>query len=291
MLALFLANPPPYMRPHTGQAEGGSEEQLPLSPGAGEAEGLASPPAAAPSCTPGQPQRGGTLVVCPPALLQQWQAEISNHTHGALTVEVYDGLRGLTGALEERGGTGSGGGAKRQKPAQREAELYNRLLAGEEVAASFDAEAEVAAALRRLQQADVVLTSFDVLRAEVGGWWFVPVGLARGQAAVSQSADKWRAAMAGYEHRCCYAMLLVAQVYFVPSARSLRRPKKYAVPHCPLLQVRSVCPQSCFVAGHAVMPLAGTSVGNCWVGQGHAGRAVVCRSTAWRRCRCTGGGW
>jgi len=33
------------------------------------------------------------------------------------------------------------------------------------------------------------------------------------------------------------------QVYFVPNARSFRRPKKYAVPHCPLLQV---CPFSLY---------------------------------------------
>lgn len=70
---------------------------------------------------------------------------------------------------------------------------YAKLLAGEAVEASYDPEAEVAGALRRLQAADVVLTSFDVLRAEV---------------------------------------------YFVPSSRSLRHAKRYAVPHCPLLQAR-----------------------------------------------------
>ena len=31
---------------------------------------------------------------------------------------------------------------------------------------------------------------------------------------------------------------LPRQVNFVPNTRSFRRPKKYAVPHCPLLQVR-----------------------------------------------------
>ena len=30
------------------------------------------------------------------------------------------------------------------------------------------------------------------------------------------------------------------QVYFVPSSRSLRKKKKYQVPHCPLLQVRGL---------------------------------------------------
>lgn len=35
---------------------------------------------------------GGTLVVCPPALLQQWKAEISNHAGTSLNVVLYDGL-------------------------------------------------------------------------------------------------------------------------------------------------------------------------------------------------------
>ena len=44
----------------------------------------------------------------------------------------------------------------------------HRCFAGEDIEPSFDAAAEAQAALRRLQHADVVLTSFDVLRAEVG---------------------------------------------------------------------------------------------------------------------------
>jgi hypothetical protein len=31
------------------------------------------------------------------------------------------------------------------------------------------------------------------------------------------------------------------QVYFVPNQRQLRKPKKYEVPHCPLLQVNQLC--------------------------------------------------
>ncbi|PRW05825.1 E3 ubiquitin- ligase SHPRH [Chlorella sorokiniana] len=206
MMALFLANPPPYRQQLHGAPPSSAGAKSSQQDGDGpDAAGAASdadgepaggdPSAAAVACTATtangseeQAPRGGTLVVCPPALLQQWQAELSNHAHGALSVEVYDGLRGLAGAMQDQSS-----GQKRQKPAQREMELYGRLLAGEDIEPSFDAAAEAQAALRRLQHADVVLTSFDVLRAEVN---------------------------------------------FVPNARSFRRPKKYAVPHCPLLQVR-----------------------------------------------------
>lgn len=39
--------------------------------------------------------RGGTLILCPPALLQQWRNELQNHAGAALRVEIYDGLQGL----------------------------------------------------------------------------------------------------------------------------------------------------------------------------------------------------
>lgn len=138
----MLANPPPWRQqlqlagaaagtgvPSSQQdAPGSMQEGAPAqasdSEAAEAAAGSEAPavPAASGSASGGAsgggPPRGGTLVVCPPALLQQWQSELGNHAHGALSVEVYDGLRGLAGTLAAEGGA-----AKRLKPAQREMEL------------------------------------------------------------------------------------------------------------------------------------------------------------------------
>ena len=213
MLSLILVNPPPYNHKYilgVAAAEaaapaGGGTASAMAADAAAAAAGGGRPGSAASSPPPPPPPRprGGTLVVCPPTLLQQWQAELANHAHGTLAVEIYDGLRGLSGAddnnkpgrdagdgdrevevlevLDGGSGRGRGSGRKRQKTSQqqqrqRELELYPLLLAGEYVAPTFDAEAEVAAAMRRLQKADVVLTSFDVLRAEVGHVWCVGLG-------------------------------------------------------------------------------------------------------------------
>ncbi|GAB4816117.1 hypothetical protein N2152v2_003163 [Parachlorella kessleri] len=144
----------------------------------------------------------GTLVVCPSPLLQQWRAELGNHAHGSLRVEVYDGLLALRPPANDRKKpVGRPTPAKRASwaaylaQAQREAELYERMLSGDSVAPAFDPDLDARLAAGRLRQADVVLTTFDVLQREV---------------------------------------------YYAPNERAsgLRHAKRYAIPTCPLLQVR-----------------------------------------------------
>lgn len=43
---------------------------------------------------------GPTVVVAPPAIIQQWRSEIHTHTGGRLRVVVYDGLKFPVSALE-----------------------------------------------------------------------------------------------------------------------------------------------------------------------------------------------
>jgi E3 ubiquitin-protein ligase SHPRH len=158
---------------------------------------------------------GGTLVVCPPALLSQWRSEIAAHTApGALRVEVYEGVHSLLPHLDDDGDDagarpggarrGRPGGAKRLTPAERELEFYERQqreyasLRGApegETAESVALRARVAARAAALAAADVVLTSFDVLQNEVH---YTP------------------------ESR---------------SQRSMRAAKRYVPPECPLLLV------------------------------------------------------
>lgn len=98
IIALILANPRPAAAPDAEKgvlpngfshrpAESASP---PVDPGDPPPAPLASSPHA-----DNQRMPGGTLVVCPPALVQQWRAELAAHAGPGVAVAVYDGLRGL----------------------------------------------------------------------------------------------------------------------------------------------------------------------------------------------------
>ena len=155
----------------------------------------------------------GTLVVCPPALLQQWESELRNHAGHALNVCVYQGIRSILDEQEHEASTkrikidGSiehsvnrmMSGLSQSKYGAitqdmiREAHMYARRAAGEP-APTEDPSNVVLQEARKLAQADVVLTAFDVLQREI-----------------HYDSSK--------------------------NNRSLRNPKRYLIPDCALLKL------------------------------------------------------
>lgn len=131
---------------------------------------------------------GGTLVVCPPALLQQWVSELQNHAGGSLKVEVYDGIRRELDREEKRKREETNlaicqdgmqksvdhflAGLSRKKYGAlteamvREAQMYAARAAGQPQPSEDPSEIVLKEA-RRIAVADVVLTSFDVLKSEI----------------------------------------------------------------------------------------------------------------------------
>ena len=128
---------------------------------------------------------GGTLVVCPSALLQQWEHEIRTHTDGSVTVWTYLGLKSPLPWEEEskeddpgaaskpapsagrpKGGKSKKGGIRVTTQMQREMEWFERRIQGEELPTE-DLNERAASIAQWMASRNIVLTSFDVLRAEV----------------------------------------------------------------------------------------------------------------------------
>ncbi|GIL90673.1 hypothetical protein Vretifemale_18375 [Volvox reticuliferus] len=114
---------------------------------------------------------GATLIVVPSAILQQWYDEVRRHVHpGALRVVVYNGQMqpGVSSAGDHLLGafTKHGAGGNRENAAAAAEGRRGPVPGG-----SRDDEADVAASMvvtaSDLAAADVVLTTYDVLKRDV----------------------------------------------------------------------------------------------------------------------------
>ncbi|KAL0039084.1 hypothetical protein WJX77_007371 [Trebouxia sp. C0004] len=113
---------------------------------------------------------GSNLVVCPMQLKDQWINEVAEK-HGSLKVVVYEGLKWQHRQAQEDSRQTKKSPPNRNKAArmawaQDQWEKLVQVSSGE-AGPSFDPQQEASDAVQQLQEADVVLTSYEVLRQEV----------------------------------------------------------------------------------------------------------------------------